>query len=124
MKNENIILTMCNQYQDNRYPVLWIPHLIMVLTLFIGCIKMKYAICKKFIGFLLIIFHSFWLVGDAMCYFPIISNTFALFAGMYMTLLITAGAFDRFLMYCRCWGQEEPVLDKLLRQIEEREEEE
>ena len=113
---------MCNKYSDNHYSVLWILHLIMVLTLFIGC-NMRYAICKKFIGFLLIIFHSFWLVGDIMCYTPELNSVFALFSGMYITILITAGGFDGLLVYCKCWGKEEPVLDKLLKQIEEEEKE-
>ena len=103
---------------------LWIPHLIMVLSLLAGCFKLKYAICKKFIGIMLLIFHSFWLVGDLMCYTPIISSTMALFGGMYFTLLVTIGVFDGLLVYCKCWGKrqpDEPVLDKLLREIEEAE---
>ena len=115
---------MCHQYQDNRYPILWIFHMFMVISMFIGCIKLKYAICKKFIGFLLIIYHSFWLVGDVMCYTPVINSTIALFIGMYITLLITVGIFDGLLSYCKCWGHEDTGIDKLLRQIEKEEKEE
>lgn len=115
---------MCKQYQDNRYPILWIPHLIMVISLLIGCIKLRYAICKKFIGFILMIYHSFWLVGDIMCYTPVMSNSIALFSSMYVSLLITTGLFDGLLVYCKCWGkeEEEPILHKFLSEIEEEDE--
>lgn len=109
---------MCHQYQDNRYPVLWIPHLIMIITTLIGLFRMKVAICKKFIGFTLIIFYSFWLVSDVMCYTPIITSVMALFFGMYISILILSGVFDGLLVYCKCWGQEEQILDKLIREVE------
>jgi hypothetical protein len=114
---------MCSQYPDNRYPVLWIPHLIAILTLLAGCFKMKIAICKKFLGLLLIIFHSFWLVLDIMCYSPVVNTSIALFAGLYFTLLVISGVFDGLLQYCKCWGkEEEPILDRLIRQIDVMEE--
>lgn len=112
---------MCHQYSDNRYPLLWIGHGIMVLTLLLGCFKKKYAICKKFIGLLLMIFHSFWLVGDISCYTPVIYNVIALFSGMYITLLIAGQTFDGCLGYCKCWGretQDDAIMKNLQKQLQ------
>jgi len=103
---------MCNQYQNNSYPVLWILHLIMVLSIMIGIFKLNYTIIKKFIGFVLLVFHSFWLVVDIMCYVPTIGTTIALFFGMYLSILTVIGVFD-----CRCFDQD-AILEDYLNQID------
>jgi len=120
MKKEKLLYKMCQFYPDNRYQYIWIGHCIMVLTLFMGCFSKKYAICKKFLAFLLIIYHSFWLVGDLLCSIPLFHSTIALFVGMYMALLILAQVFDCFLIHCKCWGKEEEntVLEEYLDKME------
>ena len=98
---------MCKEYIDNRYPILWIPHAIMVLSIFIGLFSKRFAICKKFFALILLTLHSYWLVGDLTCHTPVMNNAIGLFINMYFLLLILFGFFDSLLRYCKCWGKEE-----------------